>query len=356
MTKKILFAQLGLSVLPLLFACSPHPAAPPPPPAVAVPKSPWVTVRSVETLPLFEVPARVLAAPTATAEIVPPFRARVLRIHVRAGQSVGIGAPIIEVIVPEVMRAASAYVAAGTRAAAYGKHKAQLDALRGEGLVRLVDLAEAETRLAEALADQQAALGTLRSADLLGSDATRLLQGAGTLTLRSPIAGMVTELHVSIGETHENTDLPLAHIVGAGEVQIEARMSHAVPAAARADFVAPDGRRLPLRLVSTAPVVDPRDGTMLAWFAAEPAAELPQGLSGRVQVHLPKGVGDASAVPARSILLDGTKTYVVRRGAGGRRVEVTVLATSGADAVVRGPLRPGDEVAADAALATAVTP
>lgn len=344
------------ALLPLLVACSGHPAGSSPPPEVVVPQSPWVVVRSVEALPLFEVPARVLASPTAAAEVVPPFRARVLRIHVRAGQHVGVGVPIIDVIVPEVMRASSAYVAAGTRAAAYSKHKAQLDALRGEGLVRLADLADVETRLAEALADQQAALGTLRSADLAGSDAARLLQGAGTLTLRSPIAGMVTELRVSIGETHENTDLPLAHIVGTGEVQIEARLSHAMPAAARADFVTPDGQRLPLRLVSTAPMVDPRDGTTLSWFVPAPDAALPQGLSGKVQFHLPAGISDAAAVPTRALFLDGAKTYVRRRSDGERRIAVTVLATSGADAVVRGPLRPGDEVAADAALATEATP
>ena len=356
MTIKLHLCSAALCGLPLLAACTSPPVAPPPRAEASVPVTPWVTVRSAEGLPLLEVPARVLAAPSATAEVVPPFRARVIRIEVRVGQKVSRGAAIIEVIVPEVMRAASAYVAAGTRIAAYGKHKAQLDALRGEGLVRLVDLAEVETRLAEALADQQTALGTLRSADLSGGEAARLLQGAGTLTLRSPIDGVVTELRASIGETHDNTDLPLAHIAGEGDVQIEARLTHALPAAARADFVTADGRRLHLRLAGTAPVVDPRDGTMLAWFAPEPAAQLPQGLPGKVQLHLPSGVTDATAVPTRALLLLGSKTYVLRRSGGEHRVEVTVLATSGADAVVRGPLHTGDEVAADAALATEATP
>ena len=48
--------------------------------------TPWVRVRPAEGLSLLEVPARVLAPPSSAAAVVPPFRARVLRIHVQPGQ------------------------------------------------------------------------------------------------------------------------------------------------------------------------------------------------------------------------------------------------------------------------------
>jgi multidrug efflux pump subunit AcrA (membrane-fusion protein) len=323
-----------------------------------------VPVRPAAGLPLLEAPARVLLSPEATAEVVPPFRGRITRIHVRPGQKVARGAPIIDVVMPELLRAAGAYLAAGTRLGAYGKRRAQLQSLRGEGLVRLSDLAEVETHIAEAQADQQAALGTLRAADLSGADAARLLQGGGTLTLRAPIPGVITHVRATLGETHENTDLPLATIAGEGGVQIEARLGRPLPAGAQVSFISATGTTVPLRSLSSAPVVDPRDGTTLAWFApAEEAraAGLPGGTQGRLRAVLsdgapaPDGGGAAPvAIPARALLPDPRGAAVLRRRAGQvAQVAVEVLSTSGTDALVRGDLRPGDEVAADAGLAQA---
>jgi hypothetical protein len=350
-------ARVGLLLL-VLAACPSRPAAPPIPAAAPSAPTPWVRVRPAEGLSLLEVPARVLPSPDAVAEVVPPYRARVVRIHVRAGQRVARGAPILDVLAPELVRAAGAYVAAGTRLSAYSKHREQLLSLRSEGLVRLADLAEVETKVAEALADQQAALGTLRGADLGGADAARLLSGGGTLTLRAPIAGVVTALRAAIGETHENPDLPLAHIAGEGEVQIEARLSAALPPAAHVAFVTPAGETVPVRAIGSAPVVDARDGTRLSWYAPDLPAQsprLPAGLLGRLRVTLPAGSG-VVAVPARALLpgdggAAGQGTVLLRRGAEIQKLPVEVLSTSGADALVRGPLREGDEVAAEASAA-----
>lgn len=364
----------GLLLALLALGCPPRPPAPAPAlaqdqgtepgkQAISAP-TPWVPVRPAAGLPLLEAPARVLLSPEATAEVVPPFRGRVTRIHVRPGQRVDRGAPIIDVVMPELLRAAGAYLAAGTRLAAYGKRRAQLQSLRGEGLVRLSDLAEVETQTAEAQADQQAALGTLRGADLGGADAARLLQGGGTLTLRAPIPGIVTHVRATLGETHENTDLPLCTIAGEGGVQIEARLGRSLPADAQVSFVSATGLTVPLRPLSSAPVVDPRDGTTLAWFApAEDrrTAGLPGGLQGRLRAVLSGGAqpGDGGAavpvaIPARALLPDARGAAVLRRRGGqAAQVAVEVLSTSGADALVRGDLLPGDEVAADAGLARA---
>jgi hypothetical protein len=97
-------------------------------------------------------------------------------------------------------------------------------------------------------------------------------------------------------------------------------------------------------------VVESADGTVRTWF--EPLAEvaLPHGAACRLRVMVDAASG-AVAVPAKAVGLRGGKAVVMTRKAGAV-VEVTVLASSGADALVKGPIAPGDEVAAEAPLAS----
>ncbi|BDG10224.1 efflux RND transporter periplasmic adaptor subunit [Anaeromyxobacter paludicola] len=347
--------RAALPLLALLLACKGAPSAPQPEPtAPAAPSAatPWVKARTAEGLSLLEAPATVLPAPESSGNVVPPFRARVARVHVRAGEQVRKGQPVCDVIMPEVLQAAGTYAAASTRVQAYQRRRDQLESLKKEGLVRAADLLEVETRLAEAKADQQGALATLRVAGLEGADAARLLAGAGQLTLRSPIDGIVTEVKASLGETREAAGEPIARVAGEGEARVEARLARSLPAHARYELALATGERHPLALIGRAPVVDGRDGTALAWFSPPAAARLTPGLAGRLVVQLGQGAG--AAVPARAVALAPEGAYVVvNRGGAPARVAVQVLATSGADALVRGDLKAGDEVAADAALAEA---
>ncbi len=341
---------LAFLLAALLPACkrAPPPVAPPAetPPSAA---TPWVKARPAEGVSLLEAPATVLPAPESSGNVVPPFRARVARVHVRPGERVKKGQPVCEVVMPEVMQAAGVYSAATTRVRAYQRRKEQLEVLKREGLVRAADLLEVETRLAEARADQQGALATLRVAGLEGADAARLLSGPGNLTLRSPIDGVITEVRASLGETREAGGEPVARVAGEGEVRIEARLSRALPPRARYVLALSSGEWQPLELVGRAPVVDGRDGTTLAWFAPPAGARLTPGMAGRLVVEL--GEGNGLAVPARAVALAPEGAYVVvNRSPRPARVQVQVLATSGADALVRGELKAGDEVAADAAL------
>jgi cobalt-zinc-cadmium efflux system membrane fusion protein len=317
-------------------------------------RTPWVRARTAQGVSILEAPALVLPAPESIAAVAPPFRARVTRVAVRAGEMVKKGQVVAEVVMPEVVQAAGAYAAASTRIEAYARRKQQLESLRAEGMVKLSDLLEAETKLAEARADQQAALATLRAAELNGGDAVKLLQGNGQVALRSPIAGVVSEVHASLGETREPSAEPLARIAAEGETRIEARLVHGPPDGARFELRLPDGTRMAVKLLGRAPVVDSRDGTTPAWLAPEDARRLPAGLAGRLAVL----VDDAAvAVPARAVALEDGKPHVIRNRNGvPEKVGVEVLATSGADALVRGGLAAGDEVAADASLALPLEP
>lgn len=358
-----MFRSLLMSPFVLVAAChGPTPAGGAPAPAPSADpaadqpsaRTPWVAVRAAQGVSILEAPAQVLAAPEGQAAVAPPFRARIARVAVRAGERVAAGQVVAEVVMPEVIQAAGAYAAASTRIEAYARRKDQLESLRHDGMVRLTDLLEAETKLAEARADQQAAVATLRAADLTGERAVELLRGSGQVALRSPIAGVVFEVHAAVGETREAAAEPLARIAAEGDTRIEARLAHAPPAGASFELRLPDGTRTPVRLLGRAPVVDGRDGTTPAWLAPEDGLRLPAGLAGRLSVL----VDDAAvAVPARAVALVDGEPHVTRNGKRGvERVRVEVLATSGADAVVRGPLAVGDEVAADASLATPMAP
>jgi biotin carboxyl carrier protein len=317
-------------------------------------RTPWVKARSSEGVPLLEAPAQVLPSPEGQAAVVPPYRARILKVLVRPGQKVSKGQPLVEVVMPEVSTAAGAYAAASTRVDAYGRRRAQLEALKKDGLVRLADVLEAETKLAEAQADQQSAAAALRSAQIEPAEAADIVAGRKPVVLKSPIAGMVTAVGAGVGDTREPGGEPLIRVAGEGDSRVEARFARQVDSQdASYELVASGGVRHRLTFVARAPMVDPRDGTIAVWLVPEAGTKLQPGLTGRVVVSLP-GVAGAAVVPARAIGLEEGKPYVVvRRDGTPQKVQVDVFASSGAEALVTG-VAVDEEVAADAALAEAV--
>ena len=314
-------------------------------------RTPWVKARSPEDLSLLEAPARVLAPPDAIGAVTAPFPGRVVKIHVRAGQTVAAGEPIAEIAMVELVRAAAAYSAAGTRLAAFRKRKAQLDQLRADGLARLADLADVEAQMASAQADQQAAMGTLRAAGAGGGDVGSILASGGAIAMKSPVAGVVLEVNAALGEGRDVGAEPIARIAGKGPIRVEARLAHTPPDGSRFEIVPQQGAPFEVKLVATSPVVETADGTVRTWFEPIGDASLPHGASCRLRVLVDAKDG-AVAVPAKAVGLRNGKAFVVTRKTDAP-VEVTVLASSGSDALVKGPIAPGDEVAAEAPLASA---
>ena len=69
---------------------------------------------------LVEVPAQVVGSAQNRAEVMPAFRAQVIQVNVEPGQVVAAGDPLVVVRMPEVLRAAGAYISAGLRLAVGG--------------------------------------------------------------------------------------------------------------------------------------------------------------------------------------------------------------------------------------------
>ncbi|PTL83105.1 efflux RND transporter periplasmic adaptor subunit [Vitiosangium sp. GDMCC 1.1324] len=346
MSRSALLSSIFL--LGAALGCSTPPPAPAvPPPARSSARTAWVHPRPARGVPLTEAPARVLPHPEGAAALGLPFRGSVTRIAVRPGQTVRKGEVLVEVLMPEVVRAAGDYEAASLRLEAYERRTAQLKALQEQGMARVFELAEAEANLAEARAARQSAQALLRVAGLEGSIAASVAQ-RGTVSLRSPMDGIVTAVDAVLGESRESGSAPLVRVAGEGPARIEARLAHALPGDVAFEFSSPGLESVPVRLVGRAPAVDVSDGSSAAWFEPEPARSLPSGLQGTVRVKA-DGLPEVTVVPARALALsDGEVSVLVRDGEGYRRQPVKVVVQSGADALVRGPLKETDAVAADA--------
>lgn len=300
----------------------------------------WVEARNAAGVSMLEVPAEVRGDLATAGAVDVPYPARITRIFVKVGDKVERGDAIVAVIVPQVLTAAGAYVAAATRLEAQEARRARLNELQSEGLTRSSDTIENATRIADAKAERANALATLKAAGVEASQAAALLEHDGAITLRSPISGVVTSLDAAVGETREGSGRPIARVVGESGRRIEAHLVRTPPPDAGFALVARTGKTIPLTLVSMSPAVDPIDGARMAWLEAPADAELSVGSKERVRITLGN---DVVLVPSTALVTRDEKTRVRRKDAW---VDVEVVASSGADALVRG-VKVGDAIALD---------
>lgn len=328
-------------------ACASEPA-PPAAPEADRPSSrsvPWAIARDASGLALLDAPATVVGPADAEASIGPPARTRVEKVHVQVGDPVEAGQAVAEVVMPEIVEAAGRLAAAKIRIEAQSRQRQRLLALQEHGLARTADLAEAETALAQARAERTAALAILQGAGLSEDDAQAMLDRRGSVTLRSPIAGVVLSIQAPIGSIHEGGGEPLVRIGAATSGRVVARTSVSLPEGASFVWLSPGRPPIPLELRASSPLVDPRDGSREHFF--EPAEPIPPGLAGKVRILLPEGTR-LTAIPARALFLRDGRAFVYAQAPEGvREVEVRVLSSSGSEALVEG-LEPGAKVAADA--------
>lgn len=325
------------------------------PPAVGADSSAstrWAAVRPPEDASLLEAPAVARVSADATGDVAVTLRARVERVHVRAGSVVRAGDPIVDVGSPELLEAAAAYGGASRRLAVHASRAEELDALREEGLVERSDVFAQRAAAAELREQRDRAAAILRGAGADPRDASSIVR-RGYVTLTSPVAGVVTALRARPGEILEPGGPPFARVVGEAPARIEVRTSEAWPDAASLVFRAVDGRVVELSPDPISSVVDPDDGTRLSWYAPmDEAARFQDGVQGVVRMTAAR---DVWQVPVDAVAQRTGESWVMRRrGDEVARVDVQVVTSSGATALVRGDLRDGDSVAADVARSPAI--
>jgi cobalt-zinc-cadmium efflux system membrane fusion protein len=341
------FGVFAAVALAMSGGCRSSDPPPPAPPAATRTSADarWVSLRAPDAASFLELPATVLTATGATGVVNPPYPGQILRVSVRAGERVKRGQAIAEIMMPTVVAAAGENSAARTRLDAYSGRMQQLRALKAEGLVRSVEIADTEMRLAEARADEERTAAILRSAGVAPEQARGVAANGGAVAIKSPIDGVVTEVSAALGETRETAGAPLVRIAGTAPARIEARAAQPLPEGATFEFVTAAGERVPVRLISEAPVVDARDGTGASWFQPDPARVLPGGLTGKLRVIPPKRPG-LTIAPRSAVGRKANAAFVrARRQDRTDEVAVTILMSSGADALIESPLPAGTEIA-----------
>lgn len=312
---------------------TPEAARPEPPSAADSNHEIRSPIRRASDVRSFEATGRLLTPPQASAELTLPLQATITALHAAPGDRVEAGQVLAHLVVPEAARAFGQLEGAELRAAAHAARLEQLEALRGEGLARGAELADARARLAEAKAaehEARALLDTLASAGLYRRSRSH--------ELRAPVAGVVTALNATLGSTRGPSDGPVYAIAAGQPRRIEARFAFELPRGAHFELWARERRVASLRLVNEAPQIDPGDATRIAWFDASEPVDLPHGSTVRVRVRLPE---DSWVIP-RKALRPGSPPTVHTQRTGALPVEL--LATLGSEALVRGALRPEDLV------------
>jgi multidrug efflux pump subunit AcrA (membrane-fusion protein) len=336
----------AIALLLVLCACAreqaPATEAEPAAPDAQSAPSRFVPVKKPEDRSIMQAPAFVRASPAASGEVTAPTPLRIARVHVQVGQSVGAGDPIVDVYAPEVLDAAAVYLSAAARARSHEERANQLEALLGEGLVVRAQVFEQRSIAADLRASRLQAIALLRSAGVDPDEAAVLME-RGVVTLDTPAAGVVTELSARPGRSFQPGAEPIARVTGEASARIEVQSARRWPDAASVIFTAADGREIPLHPTPVASVVTPSDGTTRSWFDPKEPVDLPDGLIGTAEIL---AASDVWEVPAAAIVQRDEQSLVLRRrGDRVDRIEVEVLAASGASALVRGSFEDGDLVA-----------
>ena len=293
----------------------------------------WSPVRAAADVRSFEATGKLLAPPGARAELTLPLPASIIALRVTPGESVQAGQSLVEVMMPELARAQGQLEGARLRANAYLARLNQLEQLRGEGLVRGAELAEARARLAEAQAAAREAEALIDTVESVG-----VRKHGKHYDVVAPLPGVVVTVNAPIGSTRGPNEGPVCVISGGEANRVEARFGFSLPSTAEYELWALGKRQSKLRLVTQAPEVSANDATRVAWFELVDKSELPQGSAVRVRLRMP---ADTWVVPQASLAQQESTKVTTARGP----VQVEVLTTFGTEALVRGALKADDTVA-----------
>lgn len=336
-----------LALASLLSGCT-QPWTPPPTADTAhesSARSPWVAVVAPSDPSLTELAAEVVGDASSRSQISVTYPSKVTAIRVRVGDSVHAGDVLVDVLVPEVVRAQATAASAAERIELQRKRIDQLDALRGEGLVGGRELFDLRATLAELEAQRREAQAIVTGAGIGERGAA---YERGVLRLRAPADGTVTGIEAVVGEMHDAATGPLVSLARESDARIEVHATQPLPPGATLEFAMPDGREVELAATPVAQVIDPSDGSLRLWFDPAEPTPLPHGVRGHVLIHAVQG--GALQVPERAIAWqDGRMVVFARDGEGVRPVPVEVVGRSGSSALVRGELALGEQVAGDGA-------
>jgi cobalt-zinc-cadmium efflux system membrane fusion protein len=307
------------------------------------------TARTTAVSELLVATAAVESDPAHTVRVLPPLTGRVVALHVRLGDAVRVGQPLVTLDAPDFTSAEADY-----NHALSAFHQAQHNLDREHDLARYGiaaqrDVEQAETDYAQAQGDLRLAAAHLT---LLGSDTSHALTEQA-LVVRSPIAGQVTDVSVGVGEFHNDPTVPVMTIADLATVYLTADVPekdvHAVQAGEHATAILSAYPADTLRgtVLMVGDVVDTATRmTKARVLVSNPAGRLKPGMYGTITFAArPR---PTVIVPATALLHVGDSTYVFVETKPWtlERRSVVVGVVDSARAVVREGLTGGERIVA----------
>jgi cobalt-zinc-cadmium efflux system membrane fusion protein len=320
------------------------------------------TVRE-QAFPTDEViaPAKVMINPNRISRVLPPVQGRVLSVFVKLGDTVTDGQPLVDLTSPDADAAISTYLQADAtlRQAKVTVTKTETDLQRARSLLQYQAISEKDVLGAQndvataraALENSEAARAqAVRKLTLLGLSPTELQQ---VVTVRAPIAGVVTDISVTPGDyraavsSAADVTTPLMSIADLSTVWVSSdvpepflRLIH-IGEEAEIAFVAYPGEKFTGRVARIGTMLDPQTRTLKVQMdLPNPTRRFVPEMFGTMRHAGPPR--RFPVVPTAAIVLEYGRSHVfVERGPGqferrpvvtGVRTNDHVAITSGLDA------------------------
>lgn len=292
-------------------------------------------------------PARVEFRDGAVSHIGSPLDGRVVDVHVRVGEMVKSGQPLVTLDCPEAvtMRAAAPVAQASLREARLELERQRRMQREGVGIER--DLVAAETRV------------SLAEAEVARVEATVRTIGEGTgasVIVHAPLAGVVITRKASVGQSVDRGDEPLVEIGDKARLWIvadvfERDLTQIATGAKVRTVLTPSAPAINGTVTSIGAIVAPELRTAPVFIAIDgPVADLRPGTFGQAEIaHGHAGV----TLPVSAVLIKDGKdpvVYVQRGALTYVRTRVSVGPTVDGRVPIVSGLNQGDKVVVRGAL------
>lgn len=299
--------------------------------------------------------AEVTLPPQAVRQVSAPLAGMVTELLVQPDQSVRAGDPLLRLAGPQWGALQSTLLQAAAHAQLARQTLQREQALFAEGIIPQRRLQESKSALAESEAVLGEARMALQSSGLPTTQIEQLLASARpqqSLTLTAPVAGRVTRIEVQPGQQVEAAGT-LLQLAQSDPLWLAIRMP-----ASEGDRWQPGtpltvvGKAVSARLLRAGATLA-ADSQTFVWHATveEGAEQLRPGELVAVELAITEG-GQSWEVPLVALARDGDQVCLFVRTAEGFEVRpVQVLASSGQQVRVQGPLQSGDQIAVSGVVA-----
>ena len=315
---------------------------------------PYVQTQAIAfetSAPVVRAPAKVAFRDGAVSQINLPVPGRVTAVHVKTGDKVKAGDPLITVTSPEAAAARASFAAAQAEADAARKEVQRQDQMASTGVGIESERVAAQAKLRQVEAELARAQTT---SGLLGGG------GGSTIVLRSPMDGTVIARRASVGSAVEPGGEPLIEIGNPNSLWVIADVFERdlvqVHEGADVDIeLSNDDKPLHGKVVTVGGALSGSTRTAPVYIAIDAGSEgsLRSGMFARATIKAQAGA-QTIVLPAEAVLVKDGKTYIVyvRQGTQDKFVarDVTVGRSVDGKVQVMSGLTPGEQVVIKGAL------